>query len=426
MNAIQKTICASLVLAGVASGGASRAADVTREFAVGINEANAKVQAGDVEGALKQYSEVRTLQPESADLSYNMAVAQYLKGDVAAAEPLFQAAATSENDSLAAKARYNLGNCDYAAGVELSQKDRPAAIEQLESAISNYRSSLEVDTNNADARANIELAAQLIEKLREEQKQQEQQQNKQQQDEQQQNQENQQQNQDQQSQDQQQNSQQQNQDQKQSDQQQQNQENKDQQQDSQSQSSQGGEQQEKQQEDKQENQSESQQSQDEKQQQGQEQEPKHNDSQSQSDEQQRQDQQKEQEQSQKSEQQKESKDSAQQQPQNQQSQSSQQRDQQQTKQQQPQPNQDASASEEAEEKPGQKPPQGELTTVGEEEAKQNQDQKPIAAFDPAKDGEMTQQEAEKMLQAIRDRDMLRRYRRQQEQLQQHVPVDKDW
>ena len=39
MNAIQKTICASLVLAGIASGSASDAADVTREFAVGVDEA---------------------------------------------------------------------------------------------------------------------------------------------------------------------------------------------------------------------------------------------------------------------------------------------------------------------------------------------------------------------------------------------------
>ena len=39
---------------------------------------------------------------------------------------------------------------------------------------------------------------------------------------------------------------------------------------------------------------------------------------------------------------------------------------------------------------------------------------------------MTQQEAEKMLQAIRDRDMIRRLRRQAAERNQHVPVDRDW
>ena len=180
MNTIQTTICASLVLAVTACGGTLRAEEADREFALGVNAANATLRGGDVDGALKQYAEVRTAAPESADLSYNMAVAQYRKGDVAAAAPLFQSAATSENDSLAANARYNLGNCNYTAGLKLAEQDRPAAIKELESAIDNYRSSLEVDGNNADARANIELAARLIDKLREEQKQQEQQQNQEQ------------------------------------------------------------------------------------------------------------------------------------------------------------------------------------------------------------------------------------------------------
>jgi len=198
MNAIYKTICARLMIAGVASAAPTFAAEVNPQFAVGVNEANARVNSGDFDGALTRYAEVQQLAPESADLSYNMAVARYRKGEIAAAEPLFQAAAASENDSLAAKARYNLGNCSYTSSLELAEKDRPAAIEKLESAIENYRSSLAVEPNNADARANIELAAQLIEKLREEEKQ-EQEQQQQQQNQENQQQQDQQQNQDQQS-----------------------------------------------------------------------------------------------------------------------------------------------------------------------------------------------------------------------------------
>jgi Ca-activated chloride channel family protein len=179
MNATQRTICAGLVLAATACGHAIRADEPSRDFALGVNAANAALRGGDVDGAIKQYGEMRSAAPESADLSYNMAVAQFRKGEVAAAAPLFEAAATSENDTLAANARYNLGNCNYTAGLKLAESDREAAIKELESAIGNYRSSLAVDTNNADARANIELASQLIDKLREEQKQQQQQQNQQ-------------------------------------------------------------------------------------------------------------------------------------------------------------------------------------------------------------------------------------------------------
>ena len=39
---------------------------------------------------------------------------------------------------------------------------------------------------------------------------------------------------------------------------------------------------------------------------------------------------------------------------------------------------------------------------------------------------MTKQEAEKMLQAIRDQEMIRRLRRQAVERNQHIPVDKDW
>lgn len=72
------------------------------------------------------------------------------------------------------------------------------------------------------------------------------------------------------------------------------------------------------------------------------------------------------------------------------------------------------------------PPQGELTAASEEEAKDGKDKQPIAAFNPSKDGEMTQEEADKMLQAIRDREMLRRYQRRQQEMRQYVPVDRDW
>jgi hypothetical protein len=404
MNATQRTICAGLMLAVTACGATLRAEEPNREFALGVNAANATLRGGDVDGALKQYGEIRATAPESADLSYNMAVAQFRKGEVAAAAPLFEAAATSENDSLAANARYNLGNCKYTAGLKLAESDREAAIKELESAIENYRSSLSVDTNNADARANIELAAQLIDKLREEQKQQEQQQQNQQQDQ------DQQQSNDEQQNDQQQQSSQGKQDKQKQDQNQQQQENEQQQ----NQDQQSGQQQEQDQEKQENKDSQSQSSQDGEQQQkdqDQQQEQK-------AKEQQNSNEQKQNEQKQPQDQQQEQAKSQSQQNQTSQLQNSQ-------KSQQQRPEGAGTPEEQTKDEQGQKPPQGDLSATN-EEAKQGEEQREAVAFDPAKDGEMTQQEAEKMLQAIRDRDLIRRYNRQQNERQNYVPVDRDW
>jgi Ca-activated chloride channel homolog len=413
MNAIHTTICAGLLLASLAGGAPLRAGEFDRDSALRINEANELLRGGNVDGAIGAYEAAREFAPESADLSYNMAVAKYRQGDVAAAEPLFQAAAASENDSLAARSRYNLGNCDYTAGLQLAEKDRPAAIEKLESAITNYRSSLAVDGNDADARANIELASQLIEKLKEEQKQQEQQQKQNQQNQQQQDQQ-------QQSDDQQQNGQQGQQDNK----QQQDQQQKDQQQ----------KQDEQQKNDQQQQQSDS--SQGDK---GQDQQPKQ-DQQSQQDQQSEQDKsQQEKQDKSKDEQGEQSKQDESQQNQSQ-SESQSQQDSEKESQQQPQtpqkqqqqPNKSPqqnppTPADEPSDKQGKSAPQGELSAASEKEAKDDgKDKQQVAAFDPTKDGEMTQQEAEKMLQAIRDRDMLRRLQQQRNERNQYVPVDRDW
>ncbi len=185
MTAIHNTICASLLLVGVAGGATLQAAETARDLAVEINDANRALRSGNVDAAIGAYRQAHELAPENADLSYNMAVAQYRKGDISTATRQFQAAAVAENDAIAEKARFNLGNCNYASALHLADKDPPAAIESLKSAIGNYQSALEIDSSDADARANIELANRLIDRLREKDEQrrreQQQQQNNQQQ-----------------------------------------------------------------------------------------------------------------------------------------------------------------------------------------------------------------------------------------------------
>ena len=71
-------------------------------------------------------------------------------------------------------------------------------------------------------------------------------------------------------------------------------------------------------------------------------------------------------------------------------------------------------------------PTGDLKAASEQE----QNKKPegtVGMADPnAKDGLMTREEAMKMLQSVRDRDMLRRMQQQRQERSRRVPVDKDW
>src|SRR3954470_9532715 len=181
MNRLNSTVRFALLMSSFFAAHQAFAADSEREVAVEINKANGLLRSGDVDSAMKAYHELQNAAPDRADLSYNMAVAKYRKGDMAAAEQLFNQAAASENDALAAKAHYNLGNCNYAAALRSAESDHTAAIKGLEKAIENYRRALQIDSNDADSRANVELASAMIDKLREQDKKQQQQQHQKQQ-----------------------------------------------------------------------------------------------------------------------------------------------------------------------------------------------------------------------------------------------------
>ncbi|TWT98875.1 VWA domain-containing protein [Neorhodopirellula pilleata] len=74
-------------------------------------------------------------------------------------------------------------------------------------------------------------------------------------------------------------------------------------------------------------------------------------------------------------------------------------------------------------------PQGELESdksADQSQPNANQPGEATESIQPAEPAEMTEEEAQKMLQAVRDRDMIRRFRQQQLNRMRQVPVDKDW
>jgi len=113
------------------------------------------------------------------ELIYNQGVAQYREGQYAAARDLFTRSTAATDRALEARARFNLANCDYAEAVTLRQENPEEAIGKLETAISHYRGAIEANPQDADARANAELAQLLIDQIQQEQQNQDQQQQEQ-------------------------------------------------------------------------------------------------------------------------------------------------------------------------------------------------------------------------------------------------------
>ena len=136
---------------------------------------------------------------------YNEAVQRYQQSEFDQAAVLFQQAATSPDDSLAASARYNLGNARYAAATKILQQQAdtslgdnsngviqdpavppelsgdeagkgpsssngPTAnpIDLLRQAVDAYRSCLRLTPDDEDARFNLENSLRLIDQLTQE------------------------------------------------------------------------------------------------------------------------------------------------------------------------------------------------------------------------------------------------------------------
>ena len=370
------------------------------ETAGEINAANKLLREGKVDEALEAFRHVVPGDQQRDELNYNMAVAEYRKGNIDAAEKLFSEVAGTSGSAISANSRYNLGNCQYAKAVQVAEQDTPAAIENLRNAVSHYRGALRGNSNNPDARANIELAGALIRKLEQEQQKQEEQ--------------------------------------KKPDQQQQDKEdktNKDQQQDQKEQP----EQKDDSQQDSEQQKSDSNDTKSDQQKEAEQTDPNKSSTsdkpkkdepekdaqknENPGDESQKPDDQKSPGEESQSRQQKPSEQQAQ--PQGSDGKQTPQPSMKQKSGDQQQPD-DEGKSEEPDAK-NQPVPAGDLKAAGQ----QNENTKrvgPGAIADPnAKDGLMTREEALKMLQSVRDRDMLRRMQQQQRQERsRHVPVDRDW
>ncbi len=143
-----------------------------------IGQGNELYAAGKYAEALERYASIERPDPRvAAELLFDQAAAHYMTGQLDEARELWTRAAPLRDARFEAACRYNLGNCDYAAALQALQKqDTAAAGAAIEKAMANYADALRLRPDFTDARANLELAAQLKKMIEQIQQQQQQQQ----------------------------------------------------------------------------------------------------------------------------------------------------------------------------------------------------------------------------------------------------------
>ena len=379
-------------LPAVASAQATDQRDQT--IADRINAANELVRENKTVEAIEAYNAIESSNAEYQDeLNYNLANAHYRNSDIDAALTLFSETAVSSNAQIASNSRFNLGNCRYAKALPLAQQNPKQAIAELQQASQHFRSALRLDRSLSDARENLERATKLIQQLKQQQEQQQQNDNQQSQDK--------------------------DQEGEKSDETQESNNETDSQQKQESDSSESQDNQESDRSDKS--------PADDSSQADQQPSSKSEDGDQNSDQQDSSEQGEQASGEDGSNQQNDS-------PQGNQGETNSQRDAENSKTsgQESDGSEDESqdSSRNQNESGSNQPPDGELSSLNSSESEDGPQQGnasgAVAQQAESENGMMTRQEALKLLQAVRDRDMIRRYRQRQRQRQQRVPVEKDW
>ncbi len=171
MTRLNLAMALALGLLLLVPAGRARAWDPLHTPNPDIAEGNARMAAGNPEGALEAYDEAARRLPDDPRVALNRGLALMAMGDLdAAGEALSRAGQDSSDDAIRAAAFYDLGLAHYRTGDELAgAEDHEQARERFQSAADALRASLRARPGNRDAAWNLELA------LRREQEQQEEQ-----------------------------------------------------------------------------------------------------------------------------------------------------------------------------------------------------------------------------------------------------------
>ena len=135
-------------------------ADAARQA---VSQGNALYGQGKFDEAIAKYDKALADSPKAEQAKFNKATSYYRLDDLAKAMDLYkEVAAESRDMNLVTKAKYNLGNCHFQQGIKQRDSDLEKAVEELKTAITNWRSVLDIDEKNEKAAKNIEVARLII------------------------------------------------------------------------------------------------------------------------------------------------------------------------------------------------------------------------------------------------------------------------
>lgn len=113
------------------------------------NAGNVAFRTGDYENSINLYQSALIADPQNAAVYFNLALAYEALGDNARAVVAYEQAILRGSSTEQAAAHFNLGNLFFRN-------------QQLQAAITAYQNALRLDSQNSDARYNLELALALL------------------------------------------------------------------------------------------------------------------------------------------------------------------------------------------------------------------------------------------------------------------------
>lgn len=128
-----------------------------------LREGNKLYAGGNFNEAINKYDESLVEAPEALEPKFNKANSYYRLDDLEKAKDLYrEVAAESKDMKLVSKAKYNLGNCSFQQGLKQRDSNLQKAIDDLKTAIGDWRGVLDIEPENEKAARNIEVARLII------------------------------------------------------------------------------------------------------------------------------------------------------------------------------------------------------------------------------------------------------------------------